>query len=482
MPIVATRAKTVLSRLAAMATVLALGACACVAPSSSQAPGQLQSRSRSELPSRGSAQRSLDIGAGAFVTQPGIVVAAANAYRNADPNLQAMMRAALLNTGTQIIAAADGTAYVKTGDIPAEWLRDSTVQVEATYLQFAQDPQVRALFKAVIQRQAKMLIADPYANAFREDYSVWERKFELDSLCYPVLLAWKYYEVTGDASVFTPELRLAFLRVLDTMETEQHHAARSAYMFHSASEDPNLHPVAADTGMVWTGFRPSDDVCEYNFLIPAEMMAVQALGAMRAIAMIYRDEAMAERAQALRLAIHAGIQKYGVVAGADGVPIYAYEVDGLGHARLMDDANIPNLLAAPYFGYVHSDDPVYRNTRRFVLSRANPYFYSGPIASGLGSPHTPSTLMPPAGMIWPLGILAQGFTTNDKAEQRHVLAMLLASDPGDHRLHESFDPANPKNLTREDFGWPNAFFVEYLGFINGAPAHPRPSVADLRFR
>ena len=414
-----------------------------------------------------------------IVTQPDTVVRTANAYRSDNAALDAMMRSALLNTGTQIAAMPDGTAYVKTGDIPAEWLRDSTVQVEATYLQFARDAQVRTLFRAVIQRQAKMLIVDPYANAFKPDYTVWERKFELDSLCYPVLLAWKYFKVSGDEAIFTPELHEAFLRVLDTMETEQAHATKSTYRFHSDSEDPSLHPVAY-TGMIWTGFRPSDDVSNYNYLIPAEMMAVQALAAMREMARHFGDAAMAKRAQVLRLAIDAGIRKYGIVPGPDGKPVYAYEVDGLGHANLMDDANIPNLLSAPYFGYVGIDDPVYRDTRRFVLSRENPYFYSGRLAAGLGSPHTPSSLPSPAGMVWPLGLLAEGFTTNNRVEQQHVLAMLLASDPGDHRLHESFDPNDAKTLTREDFGWPNAFFVEFVGWMHGASAHPRPDAGDLR--
>ena len=408
-----------------------------------------------------------------LVVQPDVIAAAADAFRNPDPALQAMVRSALLNTGTQIVAAEDGTAYVKTGDIPAEWLRDSTVQVEATYLAYAQDPQIRALFKAVIQRQAKYLIVDPYANAFKQDYSIWERKFELDSLCYPILLAWKYYTATGDASVFTPEVKRAFLRVLDVMEIEQDHAHRSAYRFKSDTEEAGIHPVAL-TGMIWTGFRPSDDPCIYNFLIPAEMMAVQALSALKDIAGIHHDEAMARRAETLRQAVHAGIQKYGIVKGPDGKQIYAFEVDGLGHTKLMDDANMPNLLAAPYFGYVGIDDPVYQNTRRFVLSRANPYFYSGPLAAGLGSPHTP------AGMIWPLGLLAEGFTTNDPAERQRVLAMLLASDPGDHRLHESFDPHDASILTREDFGWPNAFFTEYVAKLNGAADHPTPSTAGLR--
>ncbi len=409
-----------------------------------------------------------------LVVQPQVIVAAAAAFRDPNPALQAMVRSALLNTGTQIVAAKDGTAFVKTGDIPAEWLRDSSVQVEATWLGYASDPQVRALFKAVIERQARYLIVDPYANAFNQDYSVWERKFELDSLCYPILLAWKYYKVTGDASVFTPAVRRAFLRVLDVMEIEQHHARRSAYRFKSDTQQAGLHPVGY-TGMIWTGFRPSDDPCRYNYLIPAEMMAVQALAALRDIAAVYHDGAMAARAERLRQAVHQGIQTYGIVRGPGGRPIYAYEVDGLGHANLMDDANIPNLLAAPYFGYVGIDDPVYRNTRSFVLSRANPYFYSGPLASGLGSPHTPP------GMVWPLGLLAEGFTTRNPAEQQRVLAMLLASDPGDHRLHESFDPRDPARFTRKDFGWPNAFFTEYVAWLRGAPPHPVPSTAGLRF-
>ncbi|OOG59067.1 hypothetical protein B0E47_03250 [Rhodanobacter sp. B05] len=411
---------------------------------------------------------------GKLVVQPAVIIAAAKAFRDPDPALQAMVRSALLNTGTQIVAAADGTAYVRTGDIPAEWLRDSSVQVEATYLDYAYDPQIRALIKAVIQRQAKYLIVDPYANAFRQDYTVWERKFELDSLCYPILLAWKYYKVTGDASVFTPEVRKAFLRVLDVMRIEQHHRRRSSYRFKSDTQQAGVNPVAW-TGMIWTGFRPSDDPCVYNYLIPAEMMAVQALTALKEIAAVYHDPKMAARAETLRQQVHAGIQKYGIAKGPDGKPIYAYEVDGLGHANLMDDANLPDLLAAPYFGYVRIDDPIYQNTRRFVLSAANPFYYAGPLAAGLGSPHTPP------GMVWPLGLLAEGFTTDNPAERQRVLKMLLASDPGDHRLHESFDPHDARKFTREDFGWPNAFFTEYIARLRGAPAHPVPSLAGLRF-
>ena len=159
--------------------------CACTSPAASPA-------ATTHLATGAGKPAVHETSSGKLVVQPAVIIAAAKAFRDPDPALQAMVRSALLNTGTQIVAAADGTAYVKTGDIPAEWLRDSSVQVEATYLDYAYDPQIRKLIKAVIQRQAKYLIIDPYANAFRQDYTVWERKFELDSLCYPILLAWKY--------------------------------------------------------------------------------------------------------------------------------------------------------------------------------------------------------------------------------------------------------------------------------------------------
>src|SRR5581483_2650743 len=97
---------------------------------------------------------------------------AAADYRNANPQLQAMFRTALLETSKLAQYAPDGTAYVATGDIPAEWLRDASAQVRP-YLYYAKnDPQVRILLRAIIAREAKYLQIDPYANAFTLDYRV----------------------------------------------------------------------------------------------------------------------------------------------------------------------------------------------------------------------------------------------------------------------------------------------------------------------
>jgi meiotically up-regulated gene 157 (Mug157) protein len=404
------------------------------------------------------------------------IVNAAARYQNSNPQLQAMFRAALLDTTKLAEIAPDGTAYVKTGDIPAEWLRDSSAQIRP-YLYYAKsDPTVRELLRAIIARQAKYLQIDPYANAFTLDYKVWEEKFELDSLAYPVTLAWSYWHTTGDASIFTADEAKAFDAILATMEREQDHPRDSRYSHRELSNDGRGRPVAY-TGMIWTGFRPSDDACYYNYLIPSEMFAVVALGDMAQVEReVYHNLIKAHEAQSLRDEVQRGIQRYGMVPVSKYGYIYAYEVDGLGHAILTDDANIPSLLSAPYIGYTTVNDRYYLNTRAFLLSQDNPSYYTGNVARGIGSYHTPDH------WVWPLALVMEGLTASTQSEKQDVLRELLASDPGDHLLHESFDPNDPKRFTRPDFGWPNALFSEFVMTSFGGVAQiPMGDTSDLEF-
>jgi meiotically up-regulated gene 157 (Mug157) protein len=405
-----------------------------------------------------------------------IARAAAN-YNNPNAHLEEMFRAALLDTGKLAEYAPDGTAYIKTGDIPAEWLRDASAQARP-YLFFAKDdPDTRHLLRAIIARMVKYLVVDPYANAFTLDYRVWEQKFELDSLAYPVTLSWSYWKTTGDTSIFTPDFQKALDSVLATMQREQDHPRDSRYTHKELADDGKGRPVGY-TGMIWTGFRPSDDACYYNFLIPSEMFAVVALGDMAQIERdVYHNVVKASEAQSLRDEVQRGIQTYGLVLVPKYGYIYAYEVDGLGHAILTDDANIPSLLSAPYIGYTTPSDRYYQNTRRFLLSSDNPSFYQGQVARGIGSFHTPDH------WIWPLALIVQGLTATTQTEKQDVLGQLLASDPGDHLLHESFDPNDPKRFTRLDFGWPNALFSEFvLTQFQGQPEIPMGDTSDLEFR
>src|SRR6202166_1530674 len=242
------------------------------------------------------------------------IAKAAAGYSTGDPKLETLYRAALLNTSKQITLASDGTAYVKTGDIPAEWLRDASAQVRP-YLFFAKDdPQVQTILRGMIARMGKYLQVDPYANAFTLDYRVWEQKFELDSLAYPIILAWSYWKATGDSSIFTQDLSLGFDKALETMEREQDHARNSRYThkeLHDDSGNAQPNPVAY-TGMIWSGFRPSDEAPDDNYLIPSEMMSVVALGDLEEIErQVYRNLIKSNRAKTLRAEVQDGIQKYG---------------------------------------------------------------------------------------------------------------------------------------------------------------------------
>jgi meiotically up-regulated gene 157 (Mug157) protein len=351
---------------------------------------------------------------------------------------------------------SDGTTFVSTGDIEQEWLRDSSAVLMAYVETARHDPYVETMLRGAIVRQARYIQVDPYANAFTLDYKVAERKFEVDSLLYPIWFASHYWKATGDRSIFTGELQRMFARVLVVLRTEQHHDTRSKYRSVALLGGTNGTPVAY-TGMIWTGFRPSDDPAQYQYNIPENMLAVVVLRDLTRIERkVYRDNRMAMEAWGLSEQVELAVERYGTAFVPGDGRIYAYEVDGFGHANLMDDANVPSLLSIPYFGYVPATDSTYRQTRRFVLSDKNPFFYAGTYAQGVGSPHTPR------GYVWPLALVVQALTSTDSAETDRVMGYIAQSDTGNHVLHESFYVDDPHKFTRADFAWPNALFAELM--------------------
>jgi meiotically up-regulated gene 157 (Mug157) protein len=350
----------------------------------------------------------------------------------------------------------DGTTYISTGDINADWLRDSSAIVRPYIRLSTHDSHVAAKLRGVVARQAKYILIDPYANAFTSQYTVAERKFEIDSLLYPIWFASAYYNETHDRSIFTDEVRRAFVRVLQVLRDEQHHDRRSSYR-HDQLANGGRGSAIRYTGMVWTGFRSSDDPARYQFNIPENMFAVVVMRDLTNIARrVWNDDRMAQNAWGLSVEIQRGIEQNGTLELKGVGRIYAYEVDGLGHANVMDDANIPSLLSIPYFGYLPAGNSVYKRTRAFVLSDRNPYFFHGRYASGEGSPHTPH------GYVWPLALCVQALTATNDDELHRVLGYIAASDVGDHRLHESFDANWPEQYTRADFAWPNALYAELV--------------------
>jgi uncharacterized protein len=370
----------------------------------------------------------------------------------------------------------DATTYVQTGDIPAMWLRDSAAET-IPYVRFQRAfPALRARFAGVVERDARNILTDVYANAFQSDYHVWERKWEVDSLAWPVVLAWVYWRVTADRTMFSPELHVALRQIVFTYSCEEHHERcdRYEYPYRVYTSDA----YNDDTGMIWGAFRPSDDPVQYRFNIPQNAFAVVALRDIAQLARIgYGDDALASSAASLADAVERGVLQYGLFFNpVRRVWMYAYEVDGLGRYNLMDDANIPNLTTMPYIDWCSAFDPGYLNTRAFTLSMDNPFYFAGRYAQGLGSPHTPY------GYVWPLGIIGRALTATSSLEVAVAITTLAETDGESGLIHESFYPDAYWRYTRSEFGWANAlgaelFFRSVAGegateFAAGGPVLP----------
>ena len=350
----------------------------------------------------------------------------------------------------------DGTTYVQTGDIPAMWLRDSSAQT-IPYVRFQADyPLLRTRFAGVIERNARAIDKDVYANAFQEDYHAWERKWEVDSIAWPVVLTLAYFGATHDRSIFTPNLHVALRQIVYTYNCEEHHRECSRYVY--PYHVPTKEEFDEGTGLIWCAFRPSDDPVEYRFNIPQNVLAAVALRDIVLLARVgYGDTALSENAQALEERVMTGILRYGIFFNAQrGVWMYAYETDGYGNYNIMDDANLPDLTGLPTIDWASAYDPIYLNTRAFTLSMDNPWYFSGRYAQGLGSPHTPY------GFVWPLGIIARALTSTDVNEIENSITTLAETDSENGLIHESFYPDGYWRYTRQEFGWANALYAELL--------------------
>lgn len=386
-----------------------------------------------------------------------------------------LVEAALLRTLTDTITLGDdGTAFVITGDIPAMWMRDSTTQL-TPYLRFLGScPPLADLVAAVVRRQLACLDHDPYANAFNDgptgahydpddvcdDPHVWEQKYEIDSLAYPVTLAHTLWRATGRTDVFDKRAHRVLRTITRQLRVEQDHDT-SAYRFQRETDIPT-ETLARDgrgtavgpTGMTWSGFRPSDDACTYGYNVPANLFAAQALLAIGDIATeVLDDAALAADARALSRELVAAVEKFGVVDAPDHGRVYAYEVDGLGGVLCMDDANTPSLLSLPLVAPDVFDEAVWRGTRDLVLSPANPYYFTGTAASGVGSPHTAP------GRVWPIALAVEALTGTPEDRVR-VLDLLARTDGGTGRMHEAFDASDPTVFSRPWFSWADSMFCE----------------------
>jgi hypothetical protein len=291
-----------------------------------------------------------------------------------------------------------------------------------------------------------------------------ERKWEIDSLCYTVRLAYHYWKTTGDSSVFDANWQKAASLIYQTFVQQQRKQGLGPYKFQRKT-DRQLDTVSNDgwgqplrsVGLINSTFRPSDDATTYGFLVPSNLFAVASLRQLAEISTkVTGDKDFAQKCSALATEVDEAIKKYAIVNHPLYGKIYAYEVDGFGNATFMDDANVPNLLALPYLGCVEKSDPVYAATRRMVWSENNPYFFKGKAAEGIGGPHNGYD------MVWPMSIIMRAMTSADDKEIAWCIRTLRNTDAETGFMHESFHKDDPVNYTRSWFAWANTLFGELI--------------------
>jgi meiotically up-regulated gene 157 (Mug157) protein len=368
--------------------------------------------------------------------------------------------------------------FVYTGDIHAMWLRDSAAQVWPYLSLMKKDEPLRLLIAGVINRHTKCILFDPYANAFNDGPvggewmsdltdmkpELHERKWEIDSLCYTVRLAYHYWKITGDTSVFSTDWEKAAGLILRTFKEQQRKNGLGPYKFQRKTErqldtlsnngwGAPVNPV----GLIVSSFRPSDDATSYGFLIPSNLFAVVSLKQLAEISTkVTKNTVFASQCTALATEVQTAIDKYAIADHLNYGKIYAFEVDGFGNRLFMDEANVPNLLGLPYLGCVEGNNPVYLNTRKFVWSADNPYFFKGKAAEGVGGPHIGYD------MVWPMSLIVRAMTSNNVEEIKYCVRTIRDTDNGTGFIHESFNKDNPGKFTRNWFAWANTLFGEMI--------------------
>lgn len=369
--------------------------------------------------------------------------------------------------------------YVITGDIDAMWLRDSSAQVWP-YMAFAnKDVKLKNLIAGVINRQTDYILKDPYANAFYNDPNkkgewttdhtdmkpgVHERKYEIDSLCYPIRLAYNYWKNTGDVAPFDDNWVKAIKATLKVFKDQQQKDGANPYTFQRTTQfATDTRPLKGagypvkPVGLVCSAFRPSDDATVFSFLIPSNFFLVVSMKqAAEMLEAIKKDTSTAKDLRALGLEVEQAIKDYAVIKHPKYGNIFAFEVDGFGSHLLMDDSNVPSLLSLPYLDAIDVNDTTYQNTRKFILSEDNPFFFKGKVAEGVGGPHVGMDF------IWPMSIVMRAYTTSDQNEIKECIKMLKASHGGTGFMHEGFHKDDAKNYTRDWFAWTNTLFGELL--------------------
>ncbi|OAL54425.1 hypothetical protein IQ07DRAFT_530637 [Pyrenochaeta sp. DS3sAY3a] len=385
-------------------------------------------------------------------------------------------------------------SFIVTGDINAEWLRDSTNQLAQYQLLAKKDKDIHQLILGAINTQAEYVIGSPYCNAFQppppsglnptfqgdgdnvhplyEQSFVFECKYELDSLAHFLSLSNQFYNYTGSVEWLNTRWMTALDTLLSVLSEQSKPAFNDETNKYQGNEytfqrQTNLgtetlslsglgNPLNSGTGLVRSAFRPSDDATILGFLIPSNAMISVELQRTATILKKTGRKHAAQQVLKISETIAKGVWEHGVVTHKKYGDVFAFEVDGYGSHILMDDANLPSLLALPLLGFTDTDNPIYKNTRKMILEKTgNPYYLTGEEFKGIGGPHVGLR------SAWPMSVLVQAMTSDDDTEILQCLeAVKNVSRNG--LIHESVDVSSSRSYTRPWFAWANSVFAQTI--------------------
>ena len=368
------------------------------------------------------------------------------------------------------------------------------------------DKNLTKMIKGLFKKQISFILFDPYANAFNKiplkshwanditykrdnignfenamNPNLWERKFELDSIIFPLFSMIKYFLFTKDFEVFNIQ---NFFNMLNTIITlikkekrgtdEENENGGPEYSFQRNIAEPfdSLHfgrgNPCKTCGLIKTAFRNSDDSALFPYNIPENCLLVSTF---KLLLNCFNDininkelkikfEPFKEDIKNIIDTVEKAIYEYGVIKDPiNGEKYFAFEVDGYGNYYFMDEPGYPNLISLPFFNFCETSNEIYINTRKRILSERNPYFIKGKFGKGCSSSHSYRRYN------WPLFTIMQGLTSVDKAEVNSCLKMLVESAKEKLFMHESYDIDDVNKYTRDWFAWANSFFGIFIDFI-----------------
>jgi len=385
--------------------------------------------------------------------------------------------------------STENLAFIITGDITAQWLRDTGNQFAPYHSLLPLDTELQALVKAVINNEARYVSEYPYCGAFQpppesglaptvngaaylvevnppvSNLTVFECKYEIDSLCAFVKLSRHYYQATNDSSILNDAWFVALDQIFTVIEEQSQASFDNDFNFISyynwtglpGSPQPPVNnggngEPRGSNGLVGTHHRPSDDLSVFSFLTPANaMLSVELTNLADVLETVGTGKNFSTLARKYSKVIGDAVWKNTLVND-----VFAYETNGLGSRYVMDDANVPSLLSLPYLGFLNISHPAYQATKKILWSRNNPYYAAGQNFSGIGGPHVD------AWNPWPMSQVSRIFGSDDDVEILDALYTIVNNTDGLGLMHESISIYNESDYTRPWFAWANSYFGEML--------------------